>query len=61
MGNLTALTVKNAKPNGQRQRLGDGDGLRLDIDKNGNKSSVFRYVVADHGRSARWESVPSAI
>jgi integrase len=40
MGTLTALRVKNAKPG---EKLGDGDGLRLDVDKNGNASWVFRF------------------
>jgi len=40
MGNLTALKVKNAKPG---ERLSDGDGLRLDVDKNGNASWIFRF------------------
>ena len=34
MGNLTASGVKNAKPG---DKLADGDGLRLDVDKNGNR------------------------
>jgi Arm DNA-binding domain len=38
---LTALQVKNAKPN---DRLSDGGGLRLDVDKNGNRSWVFRFT-----------------
>src|SRR5258708_28911003 len=38
---LTAIAVKNAKPG---QRVGDGGGLRLDVDRNGNKSWVFRYT-----------------
>jgi hypothetical protein len=41
MGTLTALRVKNAKPG---ERLGDGDGLRLDVDKNGNASWLFRFT-----------------
>jgi integrase len=40
MGNLTALRVKNAKPG---DKLGDGDGLRLDVDKNGNASWLLRF------------------
>jgi integrase len=40
MGILTALRVKNAKPG---EKLGDGDGLRLDVDKNGNASWLFRF------------------
>ena len=40
MGNLTALAVKNAKAG---DKLGDGDGLRLDVDKNGNASWLFRF------------------
>jgi integrase len=38
---LTALRVKNAKPS---QKLSDGGGLRLDVDKNGNRSWVFRFT-----------------
>lgn len=38
---LTALQVKNAKPG---DKLTDGGGLRLDVDKNGNKSWVFRFT-----------------
>jgi hypothetical protein len=40
MGTLTALRVKNAKPG---EKLGDGHGLRLDVDKNGNASWLFRF------------------
>ena len=40
MGNLTALKAKNARPG---EKLADGDGLRLDVDKNGNASWVFRF------------------
>jgi integrase len=40
MGALTALRVKNAKPG---EKLSDGDGLRLDVDKNGNASWLFRF------------------
>ena len=38
---LTALQVKNAKPG---DKLTDGGGLRLDVDKNGNRSWVFRFT-----------------
>ncbi|HLZ01427.1 MAG TPA: integrase arm-type DNA-binding domain-containing protein [Bradyrhizobium sp.] len=41
MGNLTALKVKNARPG---DKLSDGDGLRLDVDKSGNASRVFRFT-----------------
>jgi integrase len=41
MGKLTALQVKNAKPGG---RLGDGDGLWLFVDRNGNGSWILRFV-----------------
>ena len=44
---LTALQVKNAKPG---EKLGDGGGLRLDVDRNGNKSWVFRYTSPTTGR-----------
>ena len=40
MGILTAARVKHAKPG---DKLVDGDGLRLDVDKNGNASWVFRF------------------
>ncbi len=40
MGILTAVQVKHAKPG---DKLADGDGLRLDVDKNGNASWVFRF------------------
>jgi hypothetical protein len=38
---LTVLQVKNAKPD---DKLSDGGRLRLDVDKNGNKSWVFRFT-----------------
>ena len=44
---LTALQVKNAKPG---DKLGDGGGLRLDVDRNGNKSWIFRYTSPATGR-----------
>ncbi|MGA7072546.1 tyrosine-type recombinase/integrase [Bradyrhizobium sp.] len=44
---LTALQVKNAKPG---DKLGDGGGLRLDVDRSGNKSWVFRYTSPTTGR-----------
>jgi Arm DNA-binding domain len=50
MGNLTAKQVEHAKPivleNGERvpNKLSDGGGLRLDVDKNGNRSWVFRFT-----------------
>jgi integrase len=47
MGNLTALAVKNAKPG---DKLGDGGGLRLDVDKNGNRSWVFRFTSPATGK-----------
>ena len=47
MGNLTALAVKNAKPG---DKLSDGGGLRLDVDKNGNRSWVFRYTSPTTGK-----------
>lgn len=40
MGNLTKNVVKKAKAG---DRLSDGDGLRLDVDKNGNASWIFRF------------------
>ena len=47
MGNLTALAVKNAKLG---DKLGDGGGLRLDVDKNGNRSWVFRFTSPPTGK-----------
>jgi integrase len=44
---LTALQVKYAKPG---DRLTDGGGLRLDVDKNGNKSWVFRFTSPATGK-----------
>ena len=38
---LTAQEVKNAKPG---DRLGDGDGLWLFVDKSGNKNWLFRFA-----------------
>lgn len=39
-GTLTALRVKNAKPG---DKLTDGGGLRLDVDRNGNGSWILRF------------------
>jgi Arm DNA-binding domain len=56
VGNLTAIQVKNAKPivleNGTRRpiKLADGDGLRLDVDTNGNASWVFRFKSPTTGK-----------
>jgi len=44
---LTALQVKNAKPG---DKLADGAGLRLDVDRNGNKSWVFRFTSPTTGK-----------
>jgi integrase len=44
---LTALQVKNAKPG---DKLSDGGGLRLDLDKNGNAAWIFRYTSPATGR-----------
>jgi integrase len=44
---LTALQVKNAKPG---DKLADGGGLRLDVDRNGNKSWVFRFTSPTTGK-----------
>ncbi|SHM07284.1 protein of unknown function [Bradyrhizobium lablabi] len=38
---LTAFQVKNSKPG---DKLSDGGGLRLDVDKNGNRSWIFRFT-----------------
>jgi integrase len=47
MHKLTTLEVKNAKPG---DKLSDGGGLRLDVDKNGNRSWVFRFTSPVTGR-----------
>ena len=47
MHKLTALRVKNAKPG---DKLSDGGGLRLDVDRNGNGSWCFRYTSPATGR-----------
>jgi integrase len=44
---LTALQVKNAKAS---EKLSDGGGLRLDVDKNGNRSWIFRFTSPVTGR-----------
>jgi Arm DNA-binding domain len=38
---LTALEIKNAGP---LKRLSDGGGLRLEVDRAGNKSWIFRFT-----------------
>src|SRR6476469_9577154 len=38
---LTAVQVKAAKPG---DKLGDGGGLRLDVDGNGNRAWLFRFT-----------------
>jgi hypothetical protein len=38
---LTAKQVQHAKPG---DRLGDGNGLRLDVDRSGNASWIFRFT-----------------
>jgi len=55
MGNLTALAVKNAKPG---DKLSDGDGLRLDVDKNGNRST--RLAAERHDQVANQGAEPGA-
>lgn len=47
MGKLSALQAKNAKPG---DKLTDGDGLRLDVDKNGNGSWILRFTSPVTGR-----------
>lgn len=44
---LTAKQVENAKPG---EKLSDGGGLRLDVDKNGNRSWVLRFTSPVTGR-----------
>lgn len=41
VGDLTALRVKNAKPG---DKLTDGGGLRLDVDRSGNGAWIFRFT-----------------
>jgi integrase len=47
MHRLTALTVRNAKPG---DKLSDGGGLRLDVDRKGNGSWIFRFTSPVTGR-----------
>jgi hypothetical protein len=47
MAKLTALHIKNAKPG---DKLSDGGGLGLDVDKNGNRAWIFRYKSPTTGR-----------
>jgi integrase len=47
MGGLTATQVKNAKPG---DKLADGGGLRLDVDKNGNRSWIMRFKSPTTGK-----------
>ncbi len=47
MGKLTALKVKNARPG---DRLADGEGLRLDVDDDGNASWILRFTSPTTGR-----------
>jgi integrase len=47
MHDLTALQIKNAKAG---DRLTDGGGLRLDVDRSGRASWVFRYKSPVTGR-----------
>jgi len=44
---LTAKQVQHAKPG---ERLGDGNGLRLDVDRSGNASWIFRFTSPVTGR-----------
>jgi integrase len=53
---LTALQVKNAKPN---SKLSDGGGLRLDVDGNGNKYWVFRYTSPVTGKGRQMGIAPA--
>src|SRR5262245_47445408 len=47
MHKLTALKVKNAKAG---DKLTDGGGLRLDVDRSGNGAWIFRYTSPATGR-----------
>jgi integrase len=38
---LTTKRIQHAKPG---ERLGDGNGLRLDVDRSGNSSWIFRFT-----------------
>lgn len=53
---LNALQVKNAKPGA---RLSDGGGLRLDVDRNGNRSWIFRFTSPTTGKE-RYAGLGSA-
>lgn len=53
---LTALQVKAAKPG---DRLSDGGGLRLDVDRNGNKTWVMRFKSPVTGKE-RYYGIGSA-
>jgi integrase len=44
---LTVKQVENAKP---RDKLSDGNGLRLDVDAHGNKSWVLRFTSPSTGK-----------
>lgn len=56
MGDLTVLRVKNAKPG---EKLTDGGGLRLDVDRNGNGSWIFRFKSPVTGKE-RFMGLPYA-
>ncbi len=44
---LTAIQVRAAKPG---ERLLDGNGLRLDVDQNGNRSWIYRFTSPTSGK-----------
>lgn len=53
MGNLTARAVAAARHSGKSkrpERVGDGDGLYLQISPAGGKSWLFRYALRDRSR-----------
>ncbi|WP_441232647.1 tyrosine-type recombinase/integrase [Bradyrhizobium sp. 1200_D9_N1_1] len=47
MGKLTKTDIKSANPG---DKLADGDGLRLDVDKSGNASWIFRFKSPTTGK-----------
>src|SRR5882672_3176093 len=44
MGTLNRLAAKRVDHAKAGEKLSDGGGLRLDVDKQGNRSWVFRYT-----------------
>ena len=53
---LTPAQVRDAKPG---DKLADGGGLRLDVDRNGNRNWIFRYKSPSSGKE-RYQGLGSA-